>query len=42
MSEKETVGTESAAALVKATLNISTNTHYVTKELASDITLFKG
>jgi hypothetical protein len=42
MSEKETGGTESAAAPVKATSNISTNAHYVAEELTGDIALLKG
>jgi hypothetical protein len=42
MSEKETVGTKSAAAPVEATPHISTDAHYVAKELSSDIALLKG
>jgi hypothetical protein len=42
MSEKETGGTESAAAPVKATPNISTDAHYVAGELTGDIALLKG
>jgi hypothetical protein len=42
MSEKETVGTESAAAPVKATPHISTNAHYVAEELTGNIALLRG
>jgi hypothetical protein len=37
MPEKETVGTESAAAPVEATPHISTDVHYVAEELTGDI-----
>jgi hypothetical protein len=42
MSEKETVGTESAAAPVKTTPHIFTNAYYVAEELTGDIALLKG
>jgi hypothetical protein len=42
MSEKETVGTDSAAAPVEATPNTSTDAHYVTEEPTGDIVLPKG
>jgi hypothetical protein len=42
MSEKETGGTESAAAPVETTPNIFTDTHYVAEEPTGDIALLKG
>jgi hypothetical protein len=37
MPEKETVGTESAAAPVEATPHISTDAYYIAEELTGDI-----
>jgi hypothetical protein len=42
MSEKETVGTESAAAPVEATPNIFTDAPYVTEEPTGDIVSLKA
>jgi hypothetical protein len=42
MPEKETVGTESAAAPVEATPHIFTDAHYLAEELTGDIALLKG
>jgi hypothetical protein len=42
MSEKETVGTESAVAPVEATPHISTDAHYVAEELTGNIALLRG
>ena len=42
MSEKETIGTESAAAPVEATPNTSTDAHYVSEEPTGDIALPAG
>ena len=42
MSEKETVGTESAAAPAETTPNTSTDAHYVAEEPTGDIALPTG